>query len=112
LFIFLGVPYLERLHGNHSLSAALTGITAAVVGVIANLALYFAVHTLFATSHPWRWGPLQLKLPELASLRPVPLLITAAALVLIFRLRWSVPRTLAACAGLGLGAALGGLPVS
>jgi chromate transporter len=112
LFIFLGAPYLERLRGNHSLSAALTGITAAVVGVIANLALYFAVHTLFAASHPWRWGPLRLELPELASLRPVPLLITAAALVLIFRLRWSVPRTLAVCAGLGLGAALGGLPVS
>ena len=109
---FLGAPYVERLRGNHSLSAALTSITAAVVGVIANLALYFAVHTLFATSHPWSWGPLQLELPELASLRPVPLLITAAALVLIFRLRWSVPRTLAVCAGLGLVAALIGLPVS
>jgi chromate transporter len=56
LFIFLGAPYVERLRGNHSLSAALTGITAAVVGVIANLALYFAVHTLFAASHSWRWG--------------------------------------------------------
>ena len=112
LFIFLGAPYVERLRGNHTLSAALTGITAAVVGVIANLALYFAVRTLFATTHPWRWGPLRLELPELTSLRPVPLLITAAALVLIFRLRWSVPRTLAVCAGLGLAAALIGLPVS
>jgi chromate transporter len=112
LFIFLGAPYVERLRGNHSLSAALTGITAAVVGVIANLALYFAVHTLFATTHAWRWGPLQLELPELASLRLVPLAITMVALVLIFRLRWSVPRTLAVCAGLGLAAALIGLPVS
>jgi chromate transporter len=112
LFIFLGAPYVERLRGNHALSAALTGITAAVVGVIANLAVYFAVHTLFATSHPWRWGPLQLELPELASLRPVPLVITAAAVVLIFRLRWSVPRTLLVCAGLGLAAALIRLPVS
>jgi chromate transporter len=112
LFIFLGAPYVERLRGNRSLSAALTGITAAVVGVIANLAVYFAVHTLFATSYPWRWGPLRLELPQPASLRPVPLLITAAALVLIFRLRWSVPRTLAVCAGLGLAAALIGLPVS
>jgi chromate transporter len=112
LFIFLGAPYVERLRGNHSLSAALTGITAAVVGVIANLAVYFAVHTLFATSHPWRWGPLRLELPELASLRPVPLAITAAALVMVFRLRWSVPRTLAVSAGLGLAAALIGLPVS
>jgi chromate transporter len=112
LFIFLGAPYVERLRGNHSLSAALTGITAAVVGVIANLALYFAVHTLFATSRPLSWGPLRLELPELASLRPVPLVITATALVMIFRLRWSVPRTLAVCAGLGLTAALTGLPVS
>ena len=112
LFIFLGAPYVERLRGNHSLSAALTGITAAIVGVIANLALYFAVHTLFATSRPWRWGPLQLELPEPSSLQPVALAITAAALVMVFRLRWSMPRTLAACAGLGLAAALTGLPVS
>jgi len=112
LFIFLGAPYVERLRGNHSLSAALTGITAAVVGVIANLALYFAVHTLFATSHPWRWGPLRLELPELSSLRPVALAITVVAVVLVFRLRWSVPRTLAVSAGLGLAAALIGLPLS
>ena len=48
LFIFLGAPYVERLRQNRGLSAALTGITAAVVGVIANLAVYFALHTLFA----------------------------------------------------------------
>jgi len=112
LFIFLGAPYVERLRGNRSLSAALTGITAAVVGVIANLAVYFAVHTLFATTHPWHWGPLRLELPQPASLRLVPLAIAAAALVMIFRLRWSVPRTLAVCAGLGLIAALIGLPVA
>jgi chromate transporter len=111
LFIFLGAPYVERLRGNHSLSAALTGITAAVVGVIANLALYFAVHTLFATSHLRRWGPLRLEVPELSSLRPTALAITVAALVMIFRLRWSVPRTLAVCAALGLAASLAGLNV-
>jgi chromate transporter len=112
LFIFLGAPYVERLRGNHTLSAALTGITAAVVGVIANLALYFAVHTLFATSHPKRWGPIRLELPDPSSLRPVPMAITVAAVVMIFRLRWSVPRTLLACAGLGLAVALTGLPVA
>ena len=47
LFVFLGAPYVERLRDNRHLTAALTGITAAVVGVIANLAFYFAVHTLF-----------------------------------------------------------------
>jgi chromate transporter len=112
LFIFLGAPYVERLRGNHTLSAALTGITAAVVGVIANLALYFAVHTLFVTTQPLSWGPVRLEAPELASLRPVPVAIAGAASVLIFRLRWSVPRTLAVCAGLGLAAALAGLPIS
>nr|WP_254781006.1 chromate transporter [Modestobacter sp. DSM 44400] len=50
VFIFLGAPYVERLRGNAALSAALSGITAAVVGVIANLAVYFALHTLFARS--------------------------------------------------------------
>src|SRR5262249_49655357 len=47
VFIFLGAPYVERLRGNHAVTAALSGITACVVGVIANLAFYFAVHTLF-----------------------------------------------------------------
>ncbi len=111
LFIFLGAPYVERLRGNHAISAALAGITAAVVGVIANLALYFAVHTLFASSHPRRWGPVRLELPEVASLQPVPLAITVAALVMIFRLRWSVPRTLAVCALLGLAVTAAGMAV-
>ena len=56
VFIFLGAPYVERLRGNRSLSAALTGITAVVVGVIANLAVYFALHTLFAETHEVSWG--------------------------------------------------------
>ena len=47
LFIFLGAPYIELLSGNRRLQAALTGVTAAVVGVIANLAVYFALHVLF-----------------------------------------------------------------
>ena len=57
VFIFLGAPYVERLRGNRSLSAALSGITAAVVGVIANLAVFFAVHTLFAETTEVSWGP-------------------------------------------------------
>ena len=106
VFIFLGAPYVERLRGNATISAALTGITAAVVGVIANLALYFALHTLFGATHAWARGPLRLTLPELGSLRPVPLVIAAVAAVLIFRLKWSVLRTLGACALLGLVAGL------
>jgi chromate transporter len=102
LFIFLGAPYIERLRGNRSVSAALTGITAAVVGVIANLALYFALHTLFTTVDDNSWGPVHLQLPHLDTIRPTALAITAAALLMIFRLRWSVLRTLGICAALGL----------
>jgi chromate transporter len=57
LFIFLGAPYIERLRGNRSVSAALTGITAAVVGVIADLAVCFALHTWFAKVEERTWGP-------------------------------------------------------
>ena len=63
VFVFLGAPYVERLRGNRSLSAALTGITAAVVGVIANLAVFFAVHTLFAEVDRGV-GPVHLQVPE------------------------------------------------
>ena len=110
LFILLGAPYVERLRGNHSLTAALTGITAAVVGVIAHLGLYFALHTLFARTDTFTGGPLRLEYPDLASVRPVPVVIAVIAAVLIFRLKWSVLRVLGVCALLGLVAALAGLP--
>src|SRR3712207_4281666 len=103
---------MERLRGNRSLSAALTGITAAVVGVIANLGVYFAVHTLFAGTVGVDRGVLHLELPDLATLRPVPLVIAVVAAVLLFRVRWSVLRTLGVCALLGLAAALAGLPLT
>jgi chromate transporter len=112
LFIFLGAPYIERLRNNQRLSAALTGITAAVVGVIANLALYFAVNTLFAQSRAVDAGPLHFAVPDLASVRPVAVAITLIALVLVFALRWSVLRVLGVCAALGLIAGLVGLPVA
>jgi chromate transporter len=109
LFILLGAPYVERLRGNRALSAALTGITAAVVGVIANLGLYFAVHTFFTTSHPVTAGPLHLEVPDVGSVRPVPVAIAVIAAVLIFRLRWSVLRVLGVSAVLGLAAGVTGL---
>ncbi len=106
LFIFLGAPYVERLRGNQALSAALTGITAAVVGVIANLALYFGVHTLFAATTDVAWGPVALELPRPDTLRPLALSISIAAAFMIFRLGWSMLRTLGACAALGLAVGL------
>jgi chromate transporter len=112
VFVFLGAPYVERLRDNHALSSALAGITAAVVGVIANLALYFAMHTLFTDTARESWGPVTLELPDFSSLRPVSLAITLVAAVLLFRLRWSVLRTLGVCASLGLAATLAGAPTN
>ncbi len=67
LFIFLGAPYVERLRESTALSAALTGVTAAVVGVIANLAVYFAVHTLFSRTTTLSAGPVELVVPVWSS---------------------------------------------
>jgi chromate transporter len=112
LFVFLGAPSIERVRGNRALSAALTGITAAVVGVIANLAVYFAVHTLFSETRRITTGPVDLELPDVSSIRPTAVALLAVACVLVFRLRWSVLRVLGSCAGLGLAAGLVGIPVT
>lgn len=106
IFILLGAPYVERLRRNRALGATLTGITAAVVGVIANLAVFFAVHTLFAETTRLDPGPLSLELPVLSTLRPDALAVTALGLVLLFGLRWSVLRTLGVCAVVGAGLSL------
>ena len=102
LFVLLGAPYVERLRGNRHLSAALTGITAAVVGVIASLAVYFAVHTLFTDTRrwPWRGGTLELPVWQTLDERAVGIAVLGA--VLIFWRRWGVLRTLAACAAAGV----------
>ncbi len=106
LFIFLGAPYVERLRSNVHLGAALTGITAAVVGVIANLAAFFALHTLFDASRSLAWGPVDLDVPVVSSWDPIAFALTVLALVMVFRLRWSTLRVLAVCAGLGLAVTL------
>ena len=72
LWIFLGAPYIEALRGNAALASALAAITAAVVGVIANLALWFATHVLFARLG--RHG-----VPHGRSLRPAPAVLTVVA---------------------------------
>ncbi len=102
VFVFAGAPYVERLRGNHALSAALTGIMAAVVGVIANLAIYFAFHTLFRDVSSFTWGPVDVQVPHMDSLKPLSLAVALFAALLLFRARWSVLRTLGACALVGL----------
>jgi chromate transporter len=102
LFIFLGAPYVERLRHHEALSAALTGVTTAVVGVIANLAIYFATHTLFADTRRLGAEHFGLLVPVWGSVVLEACAITAVALVLVFGLKWSVLRVLGACALLGL----------
>jgi chromate transporter len=102
LFILLGAPYVERLRRNRSLSTALTGVTAAVVGVIANLAVYFALHTLFAETSRVTTGPLSFEIPQLDSIQWAAVAITGLGCLLIFARGWSVLRTLGACALTGV----------
>jgi chromate transporter len=112
LLVFLGAPYVERLRHNRTVADALSGVTAAVVGVIANLALYFALHTLFGEVEQKTWGPLTVQVPDLTTLRPVAVVIAVVAAVLLFRLNWPVLRTLGLCALLGIAASLLGLPLT
>jgi chromate transporter len=101
LWIFLGAPYIEALRGRRALAAALSAITAAVVGVVLNLAVWFALHVGFGAIEPRVWGPFVLLVPELGSVDWVSLAIAAAALVAMLRLRVGMLPTLAAAAALG-----------
>jgi chromate transporter len=109
LWIFVGAPFSERLRGNRALSAALTAITAAVVGVILNLAIWFALHALFSQVRPVQAGPVGFDAPVFASVNWPALVLTAAALVAIFRFRLGPLPVLAGCGIAGmLWFALGG----
>jgi chromate transporter len=101
LWIFLGAPYIERLRGNKLLSSALSAITAAVVGVVLNLAVWFSLHTLFGTVTSARFGPLRLLVPELATVNVAACLVAILALSLTFWWKRGMAVTLAASACLG-----------
>lgn len=102
LWIFVGAPYVERLTHAPRLASALQSVTAAVVGVIANLSLWFALHVLFTRVTEEHFGPLRLFVPELSSLDAVSLVLSCLALVLIFWLRRGIATTLAICGGASL----------
>lgn len=102
LWIFVGAPYVERVRNNAALSGALAAVTAAVVGVILNLAVWFGLHVVFRTVERVAVGPLSLDLPALESLDPAALVLALAAGVAIFRFRLGVVPVLAGCAVAGL----------
>jgi chromate transporter len=102
LWIFLGAPFVERLRSNKALSGALAAITAAVVGVILNLALWFALHTLFRDVRTVSAGPASVDVPVLASVDLVALLLAAAAIVAVFRFRLGPLPVIGGAAAAGL----------
>lgn len=101
LWIFAFAPYIERIAGRPRLQSALAGITAAVVGVIASLALWFALHVLFASVTTLTFGPAHLPLPELRGLDPIAAGLMALSGYLLLIRHWPL------LAVLGLSAALG-----
>jgi chromate transporter len=103
LWILLGAPYVERLLHNRALALALAAVTAAVVGVILNLSLWFGLHVLFAVHRTATFGPVTLDVPLPSSLDPMALVLALAASVALLRFKWSLPLVLAGCALAGAG---------
>lgn len=106
LWIFLGAPHIERLRSNQALSAALTAITAAVVGVILNLAVWFGLHVLFREVGTFRLGLVSIAAPAWASIDLIAVALSVIAAICLLRLRLGILGTLAICGTLGLLAAL------
>ncbi|WP_425965028.1 chromate efflux transporter [Rhizobium nepotum] len=102
LWIFVGAPFIERMRGNVALSGAMSAITAAVVGVILNLAIWFGLHVLFSEVKPASLGGRSIDLPVITSIVWPSLALTVVAAVAIFRLKFSVITTLLLSAGLGI----------
>ena len=102
LWIFLGGPFVEKLRGFDALNAALSAITAAVVGVVLNLAIWFAIHTIFGATFPVRLWPLAFEAPVLSSLDPWALGLSLAAAVAIFWFKTGIIPTLVSCCAAGM----------
>jgi chromate transporter len=112
LWVFLGAPYVEALRGVRALGAALFAVTAAVVGVILSLAVWFAAHMIFRETMPWQGFGLHLSLPVPTSLDIFASVLAIAAIIAIFHFRAGVIQTLLACslAGVVLQFAFGVVP--
>jgi chromate transporter len=102
LWIFLGAPFIECLRANRALSGALAAITATVVGVILNLAVWFALHVWFAELRPAGTWPLSLDVPVLASADFWAITLSLGAMIALFRFKTGMIPTLAACSAAGV----------
>jgi chromate transporter len=102
LWIFLGAPFIEVLRGNKALNGALSAVTAAVVGVVLNLAIWFALHAIFREVTPVHGYGLAFDMPMLTSVDPWALALSVAAIVAIFRFKVGMITTLLACSAVGI----------
>jgi chromate transporter len=102
LWIFTFAPWIERMENSPRLKGGLAALTAAVVGVIANLTAWFFIHVLFAAVTKAQIGPMQLNVPVWSSFDWRAALLAAMAAVLLFKLKWNIIRVLAAAAAGGL----------
>jgi chromate transporter len=109
LWILLGAPYVEQLRGARAIGGALRAITAAVVGVILSLAVWFASHVVFAEHRAVSVLGRELDLPRLGSADPAALALTAAAFVAVFGLRLGLFTVIGGAAALGVALRLLGL---
>jgi chromate transporter len=102
LWIFLGAPYVETLRQNKAVSAALATITAAVVGVVLNLAVWFALHVLFAELIEKHWLGMTVEVPVMSSANVASMILAVGALIAVFRFKIGMITVLAACSALGI----------
>lgn len=109
VWVFTGAPYIEWLNGQPKLKGALAGVTAAVVGVILNLAIWFALHVFFARVSLNQVGILKLWTPDVATLDWRVLLLAAVSAFLLLWRHWNVVLVLAIAAGGSLAFRLLGL---
>ena len=103
LWIFAGAPFIEHLRDNRALTGALSAITAAVVGVITNLAAWFALHTMFSDVFVWTGFGLAVDVPVPGSLSWPSLVLAVAAVAAVFRFKAPMLAVLGACAAVGIG---------
>src|SRR5438445_4823792 len=109
LWIFLGAPYIEALRGNKGLAGALSAITAAVVGVILNLSIWFALHTLFRETVPMHAFPFAFDMPVLTSVDVAALVLSIAAATAIFRFKLGMLTVLGGSCAAGVALRLAGV---
>jgi len=109
LWIFLGAPWIEKLRENKLLASALAAISAAVTGVILNLAIWFALHVLFSRVDTVRAGPFAVASPDWVTIDPSALVLTLVSAVLLFRLKAGTFATLAICGAAGMALKYSGL---